>query len=299
MTRFGLDIITSPQKHLTRTNGSVRNRKIHKNWENKPIFTFLGGSSAIFVFLKPARDFTRTRSHIRETGRVVTKQERVWCNRWHGSGLFWMNSNQSCGLVNATGNIQEGNFRRTQPTNLRCRAVCNIVIYLTAMICYRLHHYNDVIMCAMASQITSFTIIYSTVYAGADKKNIKAPRHWPLCEEFTGDRWIPRTKGQWHRKCFHLMTSSWFGLFLVLIFVVVKEGSTLINNYKISLIRMMYTQCEVSGLYIVYMNYTHGLVLLGFVWVLSIFDWFHNIWLPTFCRLHVSILLSIPWLCNV
>ena len=25
------------------------------------------------------------------------------------------------------------------------------------------------------------------------KGNIKAPRHWPLCGEFTGDRWIPRT----------------------------------------------------------------------------------------------------------
>ena len=24
----------------------------------------------------------------------------------------------------------------------------------------------------------------------------KAPRHWPSCGEFTGDRWIPRTKGQ-------------------------------------------------------------------------------------------------------
>ena len=28
------------------------------------------------------------------------------------------------------------------------------------------------------------------------KQNIKAPRHWPLSEEFTGDRWIPRTNGQ-------------------------------------------------------------------------------------------------------
>ena len=28
------------------------------------------------------------------------------------------------------------------------------------------------------------------------KENIKAPRHWPLCGEFTVDRWIPRTKGQ-------------------------------------------------------------------------------------------------------
>ena len=28
------------------------------------------------------------------------------------------------------------------------------------------------------------------------KENIKDPRHWPLCGEFTGDRWIPRTNGQ-------------------------------------------------------------------------------------------------------
>ena len=28
------------------------------------------------------------------------------------------------------------------------------------------------------------------------KENIKAPRHWPLCGEFTGDRWISRTNGQ-------------------------------------------------------------------------------------------------------
>ena len=41
------------------------------------------------------------------------------------------------------------------------------------------------------------------------KENIKAPRHWPLCGEFTGDRLIPRTNGQLRRKCFHLMTSSW------------------------------------------------------------------------------------------
>ena len=40
------------------------------------------------------------------------------------------------------------------------------------------------------------------------KENIKTPRHWPLWGEFTGDRWIRLTKGQWRGKCFHLMTSS-------------------------------------------------------------------------------------------
>ena len=39
-------------------------------------------------------------------------------------------------------------------------------------------------------------------------ENIKAPRHWPLCGEFTGDRRIPLTKGQQRGKCFHLMTTS-------------------------------------------------------------------------------------------
>ena len=56
--------------------------------------------------------------------------------------------------------------------------------------------YNDVIMSAMASQITSLTIVYSTVYSGPDQRNIKALRHWPLCREFTADKLIPRTNGQ-------------------------------------------------------------------------------------------------------
>ena len=34
------------------------------------------------------------------------------------------------------------------------------------------------------------------------KENIKAPRHWPWWGEFTGDRWIPRTKGPVTRKMF-------------------------------------------------------------------------------------------------
>ena len=59
------------------------------------------------------------------------------------------------------------------------------------------HHYNDVTMSAMACLITSLTIVYSTVYSGADKKKtIKAPRHWSLFWEFSGDQWIHHTKGQ-------------------------------------------------------------------------------------------------------
>ena len=49
-------------------------------------------------------------------------------------------------------------------------------------------HYCDVTMGAMASQITSLKIVYSTVIQVQIKENTKAPRHWPLCGEFTDDR---------------------------------------------------------------------------------------------------------------
>ena len=49
-------------------------------------------------------------------------------------------------------------------------------------------------MSAMASQITGVFIVCSTVVQAQIKENMKARRHWPLCGEFTGDRWIPAQK---------------------------------------------------------------------------------------------------------
>ena len=57
-------------------------------------------------------------------------------------------------------------------------------------------YYNDVIMSAMASQITSLTSVNSSVYSGTDQIKHQTPRHWPLCGEFTGDLWIPHRNGQ-------------------------------------------------------------------------------------------------------
>ena len=56
-------------------------------------------------------------------------------------------------------------------------------------------YYSDVIMDAMPSRITGVSIVYPTVRPSAHK-NIKALRHWALWGEFTGDQWIPLTKGQ-------------------------------------------------------------------------------------------------------
>ena len=70
-------------------------------------------------------------------------------------------------------------------------------------------HYIDVIMTTMASQITSLTVVYSTVYSDADQSKHQSSASLAFVWGIHRDRWIPRTKGQLRGKCFHLMTSSW------------------------------------------------------------------------------------------
>ena len=63
-------------------------------------------------------------------------------------------------------------------------------------------YYNDVIMSPMASQITSLTIVYSTVYSGADQRKHQKLRATGLCEgnsPMTGE--VPH-KGPVTRKMF-------------------------------------------------------------------------------------------------
>ena len=71
-------------------------------------------------------------------------------------------------------------------------------------------HYIDVIMTViMASQITSLTVVYSTVYSDADQRKHQSSASLAFVWGIHRDRWIPHTKGQLRGKCFHLMTSSW------------------------------------------------------------------------------------------
>ena len=87
-------------------------------------------------------------------------------------------------------------------------------------------HYNDIIVSAMASQITILTMInlLSRLFRLRSKKTPKRC-HWPLWGEFTGDRWIPRTKGQEHGKCFHLMTSSCVCFFNCQLWITTRSNS--------------------------------------------------------------------------
>ena len=51
-------------------------------------------------------------------------------------------------------------------------------------------HYSEVIMGAIASQITSFALFTYWFIQAQIRENIKAPPHWSLCGEFTSDRWM-------------------------------------------------------------------------------------------------------------
>ena len=80
---------------------------------------------------------------------------------------------------------------------------CGLYKWVSAFV-----HYTDVIITTMASQITSLTVVYSTVYLDADQRKHQSSASLAFVWGIQRDRWIPRTKGQLRGKCFHLMTSS-------------------------------------------------------------------------------------------
>ena len=82
-------------------------------------------------------------------------------------------------------------FRLLKGNSLWSKGVMDICHHL----CYHLFHYTDVIMGTLASQITSLTIVYSTVYSDADQRKYQtsaspafvrgihrpnSPHKWPV-----------------------------------------------------------------------------------------------------------------------
>ena len=80
------------------------------------------------------------------------------------------------------------------PATLNSQNTCHTSPWTAS---HRVSHYNDVIMRAMSSQITSLTIVYSTVYSGPDQRKhqssaslafawgthrcpVKSPHKWPV-----------------------------------------------------------------------------------------------------------------------
>ena len=81
-------------------------------------------------------------------------------------------------------------------------------------------NYNDVTMSILASQITGDSTACLSVCLDKHKKKHQSPRYWPFVSGIHGYRWIPLTKGQLHGNRFHLMTSSWWRVFVNGIFFI-------------------------------------------------------------------------------
>ena len=58
------------------------------------------------------------------------------------------------------------------------------------------YHYSDVTMGQWRLKSPASQSLTQWFVQAQIKENIKAPRHWPLCGEFTGDRWIPRSDAE-------------------------------------------------------------------------------------------------------
>ena len=135
------------------------------------------------------------------------------------------------------------------------------------------------------------------------KENIKAPRHWPLWGEFTGDRWIPRTEGQWRGKCFHLMTSSCH-IFMSLchgpfIFISRSVGC-MVTDYRSPLAVVEIIQiCNIQSYYtnLVWLTCVYQLVIVpstvkaGIFWSTRPMPWLLDL-APCVARLYANILMA-------
>ena len=131
----------------------------------------------------------------------------------------------------------EAKFESIQDMFVGSRYVSIILWVVSIVVRKCINHYGDVLMGEIPSQITSLTIVYSTVYSDADQRKHQSSASLAFVCGIHRDRWIPRTKGQLRGKCFHLMTSSWWSLkshFCCLKWKVAHTYLKFGNGYEIS-----------------------------------------------------------------
>ena len=171
-------------------NSPVTGESLHKSqWRGALVFSLTCASINDWVNNREAGDLRRYRIHY-----DVILMTVVWTKNISHSHL-------STPLLRLDHDKISLTYLASGP-QVSCCDTCQIWIRLRGSSGHRNqigsipNHGSGVIMGAMVSQITSLTIVYSTVFRRRRSKNIKAPRHCPLCGEFTGDWWIPHTNGQ-------------------------------------------------------------------------------------------------------
>ena len=95
--------------------------------------------------------------------------------QWHGTLMFSL----ICAWINGWANNRDfGDSRRHRALyDVHVFRINVSRVFIRPFMIYdscSLHHYSDIIMGAMASQITSLTIVYSTVYLGAGQRKHKS-----------------------------------------------------------------------------------------------------------------------------
>ena len=109
-------------------------------------------------------------------------------------------------------------------------------------------------MITMASQITSLTVVYSTVYSDADQTKHQSSASLAFVWGIHWDRWIPRTKGQLRGKCFHLMTSSCYNTALSAIKVNLAEKGKRHSYLTTTKHDKAWTECIILGMKCMHCN---------------------------------------------
>ena len=110
---------------------------------------------------------------------VVTRIEKLCIDYYSnitGVGSWW----PSWGKVN----IVAGKHQAISRTNVDQRSWRHVSSWTILSCAYKQErmsqHNSDIIMRAMASQITGVSIVCSTVCSSADQNKFEPPRHWPL-----------------------------------------------------------------------------------------------------------------------
>ena len=113
-------------------------------------------------------------------------------------------------------------------------------------------------MTTMASQITSITVVYSTVYSDADQRKHQSSASLAFVWGIHRDRWISRTKGQLRGKCFHLMTSScernlcgFYGTYWIISFLNLCCNHNRHHEYRVSLWVFLLSMALSCSIYII------------------------------------------------
>ena len=137
---------------------------------------------------------------VEHIGNFVVRLPRITQRRTSSGGYFISSSGKITpgGYLISSGGINYFVIRHKQAdsgpapsqweTSLQNNAVSHwlgAILESTLFYMFNPHHWNG--------NVFRFT---QPIIQAQIKENIKAPCHWPLCREFTGDRWIPRTKGQ-------------------------------------------------------------------------------------------------------